>query len=206
MGYLIWGLGYESTRYLLNINVDKDFKNKILSELSKESMKDYYDIKDIEIKNMNYRINNKYVNFIFNNPKLKVHIGCGEISLNDVVIYKEDISEFLVTFEIGSFLLLIFIGLLLSKNKNKESVIDKIPEPLDLFIENVLLKILAIKSKISNTLFIPASKSGLVLVNKYLGKEAISSTFSEDDRESEPLPKPIIEFINSLPTYSNKLV
>jgi hypothetical protein len=206
MGYLIWGLGYESTRYLLNINVDKDFKNKILSKLSKEPMKkDYYDIKDIKIKNMNYRINNKYVNFIFNNPKLKVHIGCGEISLNDVVIYRKDISKFLVAFGIGS-LLLIFVDLLLSitKNKNKESVIDKIPEPLDLFIENVLLKNLAIKSKINNTLFIPASKSGLVLVNKYLGKEAISSTFSEDDRESEPLPKPIIEFINSLPTYSNK--
>jgi len=202
MGYLIWGLGHEKTKYLLDMEIDENFRDKISQYLKKIAENDNNNNNEeskLTLKNIEYGITDEYIKFIFNNPKLKIHINNGKINLNDVAIYKQDLSECMLIYGISS--LLITFANLLSKNKNKEPVSDEVLK-LETFIKLALLD-LPIKGKIKNTLFIPASKSGLILVNKYLGKETVSSAFSDDNRESEPLPRPIIEFIHSLPTYSD---
>ncbi len=213
MVYLIWGLGNNNAKYLLNINkIDENFKDKILPELkdimanSNENLENN-EIKKkiIEINNLKYKINDNYIKHIFGDTELKINIPYGEISLSNIVIHGQDIIEDLGMWNIAT----AFIKLLeilfkkQSKNRNGEFETIDLDEDLNFLIENIVLKKLTLESKIRDSLFIPASKSGLVLVNKYLGKEAISSTFGEDNRKSEPLPKPIVEFITSLPAFSD---
>jgi predicted ATPase len=244
MGYLIWGLNGITIGSNGNLK-NRDKLRKIIYNKLNELLDNNASPTNIMIDGVSIDLKGDLKN-IFNKD-----IECGVVEItkkivdlrlniayiSDVDEYRSWMSNYLNRnddehFKIG---LLINSGDILGGDENSYSIIittnditvrvwskESIKKEINSIIDHILDGILYInKSYGSNSLFIPASKSGFVLLSKYLAKSSVSNILGDGIQttlvkynnaeinyneglsiENNSMPKPMIKFITSLPNYS----